>query len=338
MISFEYMPAFWLLPLPFLIYRFAPGFLSKQTAVRVPFFHAMVYSLGLTPKSGARELKASRWQKISIGLGWIMLVLAAAKPIWLMEPQTFERAGRDLMIIVDLSGSMAIEDYMNGEGKPQSRLATAKRVLTEFSQARQGDRLGLILFGDSAFLQAPFTIDHIVWRELLNQTEVAMAGESTHLGDAIGLGIKTFVEEESDVSERVMIVLTDGNDTDSLVPPIDAAKVAAAHNIRIHTIAMGSPNSTGEEAMDIDVIEKVAQLTGGESFMASSTEKLTEVYGLLDEVEVKKFESFTYQQHESLHFVPILVMFLFHLSFMTVASYKHHLRGKSLATYIRGTK
>lgn len=135
-------------------------------------------------------------------------------------------------------------------------------MLTEFVQSRKGDRLGLVLFGDAAFVQTPFTADQKVWLELLNQTDVAMAGQSTHLGDAIGLAIKVF--EQSDKSrgaleqdqnrEKVAIVLTDGNDTGSFVEPIDAAKVAKAKGVRVHVIAMGDPETIGETALDMDTI------------------------------------------------------------------------------------
>ncbi len=330
MISFEYIAAFVLLPLPVLVYRYAPGYLSKQTAIRVPFFNALMESLDITPKSGARELQVKGVQRYSIMIAWVLLVCAAAKPMWVMEPQTIERSGRDLMLLVDLSGSMSVEDFSDAQGQPQSRLKAVKQVLTDFSMHRSGDRLGLILFGDAAFVQAPFTLDHSAWLNLLDQTEVAMAGESTHLGDAIGLGIKTFLEEDNNQSERVMIVLTDGNDTDSLVPPVDAAKVAAAYGIRIHVIAMGSPSTRGEEAVDMGIIEDIAARTKGRAFLAMSPESLTNIYQEIDQLEPKLFESFTYQQTQSLHHIPIIMMFLFHLCFMTLASVQY-LRKKPMS-------
>nr|WP_301334005.1 VWA domain-containing protein [Vibrio agarivorans] len=311
--------------MPFFVYRFTPSYLSKQQAIKVPFFHLLVNKLGITPKQGAQKARANRPQKAIILFGWVMLIAAAAKPVWMLEPQTYERSGRDLMLIVDLSGSMATEDFTDELGQPQSRLNSAKQVLKSFSENREGDRLGLILFGDSAFLQSPFTLDHIAWLELLNQTEVAMAGESTSLGDAIGLGIKTFLDnDESHGQEKVMIVLTDGNDTDSLVPPIDAAKVAVAKGIRIHMVAIGSLASTGEEAIDMDVINQTASLTGGKAFFAMSSESLSDIYDVLEELEPKLFESFTYQQTVSLHYLPVALIFIIHLCFALIMSVKRH--------------
>ncbi|WP_117235062.1 VWA domain-containing protein [Vibrio maerlii] len=326
MISFEVLEALWLLPLPLFVYKLAPSYLSRQQAIKVPFFNVLVNELGIKPQPGAQTARVIRPQKAIIAFGWLMLVLAAAKPVWMLDPQTYERSGRDLMLVVDLSGSMVTQDFTDEFGQPQTRLDSAKQVLKSFSQRREGDRLGLILFGDSAFLQSPFTLDHAAWLELLHQTEVAMAGESTSLGDAIGLGIKTFLEESGDSSnqEKVMIVLTDGNDTDSLVPPIDAAKVAAAKGIRVHMVAMGSLASSGDEAIDMDVINQAAALTGGEAFLAMSAESLNDIYVVLDELEPKLFESFTYQQSVSLHYIPVIAIFLLHLCFVIVMSIRRN--------------
>lgn len=347
MIEFEYLWVFALLPLPILIYCFVPSHQTPQIALKVPFFDAFASSLGLNAEKGSNQIKAGIWQRSSLILGWFLVVMAAAKPVWLGPEETRELAGRDVMIVLDLSGSMATDDFSNRVGNQVTRLAASKEVLDTFSQKRSSDRLGLIVFGDSAFLQSPFTADHSAWLALLNETEPAVAGQSTHLGDAIGLGIKTFLSENQKdkqeqpsglnsgqsnpiVQERqtdehlkrehLMIVLTDGNDTDSLVPPIDAAKVAAAHNIKIHLVAMGSPNTSGEQAIDMDVIDTVAKLTGARSFLAMSPSELSNVYDTINELEPSVFESYRYQPKQSLHYVPLLVAFIYHLLFMVVRS------------------
>ncbi|PMG34417.1 aerotolerance regulator BatA [Vibrio splendidus] len=333
MIEFEYLWVFLLLPLPILVYLFAPSHQVPQVALKVPFFDALISSLGLNADKGSNQLKAGIWQRSSVLLGWLLVVSAAAKPVWLGPEETRDLAGRDVMIVLDLSGSMATDDFSNRAGEQVTRLAASKTVLNTFSQKREGDRLGLIVFGDSAFLQSPFTVDHSAWLALLDETEPAMAGQSTHLGDAIGLGIKTFLSEKRPEDSRqqpdldnverfnrnhLMIVLTDGNDTDSLVPPIDAAKVAAAHGIKIHLVAMGSPNTSGEQAIDIDVIDTVAKLTGGRSFLAMSPTELDKVYDTINELEPSVFESYRYQPKQSLHYVPLLIAFVYHLLFMIV--------------------
>ncbi|MCK6263474.1 VWA domain-containing protein [Vibrio sp. ZSDE26] len=330
MIEFEYSWLFLLLPMPILIYYFAPRYQTREHAIKVPFFNQLVSSLNLNATRGAGDLKATTWQRFSLVSGWVLIIVAAAKPMWLGAEETRHLSGRDLMMLVDLSGSMATRDFTNIKGEQTTRLAASKEVLNAFSQQREGDRLGLIVFGEAAYVQSPFTLDHNAWLTLLNETEPSMAGPSTHLGDAIGLGIKTFLSEvsiQADLEgqqaavkvrqqQRVMIVLTDGNDTDSLVPPIDAAKVAAEYNIRIHVVTMGNPNTAGEQAIDMGVIEKIASMTGGESFLAMSPTDLSEIYQAIHEIEPQVFESFTYRPKTSYHHLPVIIALLHQLVFM----------------------
>jgi len=243
-----------------------------------------------------------------------------AKPMWLGEPQVRAQFGRDLMVVVDLSGSMDSRDFSVAGADSISRLTAVKQVLAEFSQQREGDRLGLILFGDSAYLQAPFTADHQAWLGLLNEAEVAMAGQSTHLGDALGLAIKVLTDEAASKptnnapelknvpeKQKVVLVLTDGNDTDSLVPPLEAAKIAASQDIKVHMIAIGDPRTFGEQALDMSVIEGVADITGGQAFQALSSVELTRVYDEIAKLEPSQFASFSYQPKVSVHYAPIAI-------------------------------
>ncbi|MGF1793016.1 VWA domain-containing protein [Photobacterium profundum] len=328
----------WLLtlPLPYLVYKFMPAYRTRRAAVKVPFFDVLNTLIPDAPSEGAVKLRPSWWQRIALLTTWLMLVFAMTQPMWLGKSQTRTLIGRDVMIVVDLSGSMAEKDFLTPYGEKHTRLDAVKQVLAQFSQHRDGDRLGLILFGDAAYLQAPFTADHEAWLALLDETQVGMAGQSTHLGDAIGLAIKVFNDQADaakqaatqqgsavvtrPVKEKVVIVLTDGNDTDSLVPPIDAAKVAASRDIRIHMIAMGDPRTVGEQALDMEVIEQVASLTGGQSFQALSPVELTRVYKKIGELEPQQYDSTTYRPKTSMHFMPImlaLVIYLFAFSLTT---------------------
>ncbi len=317
-----------LLPLPVLVFYLAPSYSTKQQAVRVPFFDLLVRLLDQQPKEGAATLQRSAWQKIVLILSWVLLVIAMTKPVVMGIPQTREQIGRDVMVVVDLSGSMAEQDFTNKAGQRVSRLEAAKQVLEDFASNRQGDRLGLILFGDAAFVQTPFTADHSVWLSLLNQTQVGMAGPSTHLGDAIGLAIKTFAQEEElspqrDLDpnrERVAIVLTDGNDTDSLVPPIDAAKVAKAKGVRIHMIAMGDPRTVGEQALDMDIIENVASTSGGEAFEALDQSSLDRAYQTIGELEPQRYESSTYRPKMSVHHYLVMIVLILNLIALGIVS------------------
>ena len=324
--GFEFAHPAWLLilPLPYFIYRFIPAYQTRQTAVKVPFFSILIEALGEKPTKGAMMLSRAWWQHIAVIIGWILVVLAMAKPIILGEPQTRELMGRDIMVVVDLSGSMAEEDFTNDTGENISRLAAAKLVLNDFVETRKGDRLGLILFGDAAFVQTPFTPDHQAWVELLSQTEVAMAGQSTHLGDAIGLAIKVFSQEEENQTdttkkEKVAIVLTDGNDTGSYVPPIDAAKVAKAKEVRIHMIAMGDPGTIGEKAIDMEVIRQVAEASGGKSFQALNRQELQQAYEEISKLEPTLFKSTSYRPKKSVHHYLLMIALLIYIGALSAA-------------------
>ena len=178
---------------------------------------------------------------------------------------------------------------------------------------REHDRLGLIVFGDSPYLQAPFTQDHDAWITLLNETEIAMAGQSTMFGDAIGLAIKLFEFSESD--NRVLIVLTDGNDTGSKVPPIEAAKVAAHKGLTIYTIAVGNPETTGEEALDLEVMEAIAEITGGGFYQALDRTQLQTAYEEIARLEPEEFETLSYRPRHSLHHYPLAIVMTGYLLF-----------------------
>jgi Ca-activated chloride channel family protein len=207
------------------------------------------------------------------------------------------------MIAVDLSGSMQATDFTLPDGSNANRLEAVKYVLGRLAAQRPSDRLGLIVFGNAPYLQSPFTDDHQVWTQLLGETEIGMAGQSTAFGDAIGLAIKLFRDSDSD--NRVLIILTDGNDTGSMVPPVDAARVAASHAIRIYTIAMGDPATVGEEALDIATLQRVSELTGGRYFQALDQQALTRAYEAIGELEPELYETTSFRPRLSLHWVPV---------------------------------
>ncbi|WP_139685197.1 vWA domain-containing protein [Vibrio tasmaniensis] len=296
---------FFLLPLPLFVMRRAPPFQTKNTAIKVPFFTSVLCILAVSPNEGANELKPTRWQIRLLLLNWLMLITALAQPVLLGAVQSQQLFARDIMVVTDLSGSMAKTDFTDKNGTNISRLDAAKNVLAEFASQRQGDRLGLILFGDSAFIQTPFTTDQKVWLELLNQTDVGMAGQSTHLGDAIGLTLKAFKESNhkstAEPKDKVAIILTDGNDTGSHVPPIEAAKMAKQRGITLHVIAMGDPATAGEDAMDMTVIERIAEESGGQAFQALDSEELSQAYQTINELELTEFESQQFQPKQSIH-------------------------------------
>jgi Ca-activated chloride channel family protein len=301
----------WLLLLPTpLLLRLLPAFRHSRDSVKVPFFNKLLELSEETPRTGAVVLNRSRVQRILVVFTWVCLVLAATKPEWVGNPIEQSKSARDLMIAVDLSGSMQATDFSRQDGAKINRLEAVKLVLAELAEQRRMDRLGLIVFGSAPYLQAPFTEDHDTWRNLLRETEIGMAGQSTVFGDAIGLAIHLF--QETKTENRVLIILTDGNDTGSKVPPVEAAKVAQAKDIRIYTIAIGDPTSIGEEALDEETLARVAELTGGAYFQAMDREQLASAYATIAELEPELYGSTSFRPRHSIHHIPIALVMLYY--------------------------
>jgi len=249
----------------------------------VPLFMQRLSRLaGLQPGVGVAVAKRPLSQWLVLSLTWLFVVTAIARPQWLEDPIIKELPMRDLLVAVDLSGSMEAQDFTDADGNTVDRLTAVKQVLDTFFARREGDRVGLILFGSAAFVQVPFTDDLDVVRELLDEAQIRMLGPRTMLGDAMGLAINLF--ERSEVDERVMIVLTDGNDTGSLVPPERAAEIARDEGVVVYTIAIGDPTAVGEQALDEKTLENIAATTGGGYFHANDRQELEAIYAHLDEI------------------------------------------------------
>ena len=308
-----------LLALP-LVMRFVPAYRESRDSVRVPFFDKLVELSEQRPDTGAMILRRDRAQRFLVGFTWLCLVVAAAKPQWIGPPIEQQKSGRDLMIAVDLSGSMDTRDFTLASGETVDRLEAVKRGLENLANRRSTDRLGLIVFGSAAYLQSPFTDDHKVWAQLVAETEIGMAGQSTVFGDAIGLAIKLFKESDSD--NRVLIMLTDGNDTGSTVPPVDAAKVAATYAIRIYTIAIGDPATIGEEALDIDTIERVSEVTDGQDFQVLDREELRKAYQAIAELEPELYETISFRPRQSLHWAPVGLALTLYLLYHSLGAWR----------------
>jgi len=210
---------------------------------------------------------------------------------------------RDLLLAVDLSGSMEARDFTAATGEQVDRLTAVKQVLDGFLSRREGDRVGLIFFGTAAFVQSPFTEDLEVCRLLLGEARVRMAGPRTVVGDAIGLAISVF--EESELEERVLILLTDGNDTGSRIPPDKAAEIARDRGITIHTVAVGDPAAVGEEQLDVEALQAVAGTTGGVYAFAGDRSELEFVYQRLDELDTRDVETQSHRPRSELYAWPL---------------------------------
>lgn len=311
MIEFAYPWFFTLVVLPVFVTWLAPVYKERKASVQIPYFARLVDVTGEKPQRGAVVLNRRNIQRVIVGLAWLCLVTAMAKPEIIGEPVSQQKSARDLMVAVDLSGSMSVEDFTTANGQTVNRLVAVKQVLADFAKGRQHDRLGLILFGDAPYLQAPFTDATDTWLTLLNEAQVGMAGQSTAFGDAIGLAISVF--ENSQTLNRVLIVLTDGNDTGSKVPPVEAAKIAATYDIKIYTIAIGDPEAVGEEKVDLAVLEQIATRTGGRYYQALNRDELQDVYQQINTLEPQLFESKSYRPRTSGHHYPIALFFCFYL-------------------------
>jgi len=291
------------LPLPLLARRLLPAAEpASGDALRLPFFAA------LRAGSGGRR-SGVHW--LLPALCWVLLVLAAARPEWVGEPVQLPLAGRDLMLAVDISGSMEQEDYRLN-GRPVSRLEVVKAVAGRFIERRVGDRIGLILFGSRAYLQTPITYDRATVAALLSQSVIGLAGRETAIGDAIGLAIKRLREQPE--ANRVLILLTDGRNTAGNIAPLDAAGLAADEGVRIYTIGIGAgevgSNSPFGMLMrrgsDLDprTLRELADFTGGRYFQATATADLERIYQELDRLEPNLRESRSFRPRLSLYYWP----------------------------------
>ena len=253
---------------------------------------------------------------------WLAIIIAGSQPKWVGDAITLPSSGRDLLLAVDISGSMGTED-MSLSGQMVTRLAAVKAVVGEFVERRRGDRLGLILFGSQAYLQAPLTFDRNTINTLLTETPLGIAGCKTAIGDAIGLSVKLLLDRPA--ANRVLILLTDGVNNVGEVSPIQAAKLAAQEGITIYTIGFGADqmevsgllfNRTVNPSAELDTetLTEIADLTGGLYQRARSTQELASIYLALDELEPIEVDQETYRPEKSLFFWPLgsaLVLSLF---------------------------
>ena len=240
-----------------------------------------------------------RWLQIVVAvLVWSLLVTGLAKPEWVGEPIVRTEAARDIMLALDLSGSMDYHDFPGEDGNDVSRFTAVQRVVDRFVAERENDRIGLIVFGTKAYLQLPFTRDLETAGALVGLMEVGMAGPKTALGDSIGLAIRSF--ETSEVDDRLLIVLTDGNDTASKMTPINAADIAKLNGVEIFTIGIGDTEATGEDRVDFGVLADIARRTGGEFFNAEDETALQQVYRRIDESAVADVRTQSWRPRTSL--------------------------------------
>ncbi|MEO9528982.1 VWA domain-containing protein [Roseibium sp.] len=302
MIEFATPLAFLLAPLPLVIRYVLPAHQETVSALRFPFFRRLAHAADVAPRAGAVVFRRTMLQNGAAILIWGLLVSALAGPERVGEPIVQEKAARDVMLAIDISGSMDQRDFRSAQGEPTQRLDAVKRVVGDFVSVRDGDRIALIVFGTKAFVQAPFTEDLGSVRALLEQTEVGMTGPHTALGDAIGLAIKTF--QSSTIEDRLLIVLSDGADTGSRMTPINAAAIAAGESIEIIAIGVGDPDGSGEQRLDERSLNDIASTAGGAYYFAGDETALSDIYTRIDAQKPRVVETTRYRPRESLAHIP----------------------------------
>jgi len=286
------------LPLPLFAWWLLPPQRERVSALRIPFFDQIVAAAGSEARAGAVVMRRRWLQMVMAAIVWSLLVVGLAKPEWVGEPIVRTEAARDIMLAVDLSGSMDYRDFPGEDGEPVTRFDAVQRVVDRFVAARESDRIGLIVFGTKAYVQLPFTRDLDTARALVELMDVGMAGPQTALGDSIGLAIRSF--ESSEVDDRLLILLTDGNDTASTMTPINAADIAKLNGVVIYTIGIGNVQATGEDRVDFDVLDAIASRTGGDFFKAEDEAALDAVYRRIDATAAAEVRTQSWRPRESL--------------------------------------
>jgi Ca-activated chloride channel homolog len=300
------------LPLPLLLRRFLPEAASLQEAgLRVPGFARF----GMLSGRAARE-QLLNWRAWIAAIAWLLLVIAAARPEFIGDELDVPVSGRNLMLAVDLSGSMDQKDFVLGDTRVD-RLTATKAVASDFISRREGDRIGLILFGERAYLQVPLTLDRETVKTLLLEAFIGLAGEKTAIGDAITLAVKRIHDQSQDAGEQVLVLLTDGANTAGEVDPLKAAELAAQIGLKVYTIGIGAEQLEVSSLLggrrqinpsaDLDeaTLTKIAAQTNGRYFRAVDTAGLQEIYRLLDDLEPVEEPEAGFRPVQSLFHVPL---------------------------------
>jgi len=295
-------------PLPVLVRWLARPAHVRRQALTAPFLGDFAPAAGEAARAAARRLPL--WLAI---LAWTGLVLAAARPQWVGEPVSVPVSGRDLMLAVDLSGSMEVEDFRL-RGEVVDRLTATKAVAGEFIERREGDRVGLILFGRRAYLHAPLTFDRATVGQLLDESVIGLAGQETAIGDAIGLAVKHLRDNE--VENRVLVLVTDGANTAGSIEPVRAAELAGTAGLKIYTVGIGAEalrvrtlfgtrRVNPSRDLDEDTLIAIAGATGGRYFRARDTAELERIYGVLDRLEPVAQDPLPFRPVQSLFMWPL---------------------------------
>ena len=318
---FAYPQMFWLLLLPFLFRAVLPAVKGLHgDALRVPFIGDLVKinlkSGGLWGRSTENPDRISL-PLILLYLVWALLVAAAARPQWVGEPVRIKNYGRDILMVMDISNSMQEPDFAL-RGRRIDRLTAVKLVASDFIRKRTDDRIGLVLFGTRAYLQAPITYDKKSVEEILKTMDAGMAGDSTAIGDALGLALKT-LKDSPNKDKKVIILLTDGENNDGALTLPQAINLAREEGVKVYTIGVGSDMSQSffgfgmlgsRPGLDEASLRKIADETKGTYFRAKDTSSLVRIYDAIDKLEPGLNENQFVQETRELYYLPLLAALL----------------------------
>ena len=301
---------FVLLPLPLVVYLSMQRAGNRDPALHVPFFRTLT---GLDAGVGRHSSRNVLTVALAV-LTWFALVIAASRPQWVGDPVQLPTTGRDLMLVIDISGSMEAQDMSLG-GQNVNRLQITKNVVGDFVARRTGDRMGLILFAARAYTQAPLTFDRATVETLLYEAQIGIIEENaTAIGDGIGLAVKHLKERPN--PSRVIIMLTDGVNNAGEVAPLQAGQLAAQEGIRIYTIGIGADTGTSSSLfgprtinpsadLDEETLTRIAESTGGRYFRARDREELEDIYAALDQLEPVDQDAETFRPTIALFYIPL---------------------------------
>jgi Ca-activated chloride channel family protein len=296
-----YYWVFWFLPLPFIIYWLLPPLRLKSASLSIPNFEKVQEYTGEKPRNAAMVKRRNFFSFVSLTLIWLLLLIALSSPQLVAEPEMKVKTSRNFLILADISFSMAQNDWMIN-GQRVRRWDGVKSVMHDFISKREGDRMGLIFFGSSAYIQAPFTPDLLTVDAMLEEADVGMAGQMTNIGKAIVKGIEMF--DQDTVKTKVMLLLTDGVDAGTDILPLDAADLAKKDSILVYTIGIGDPES-GNSDLDENTLIEISEMTDAQYFRAIDAERLNEIYDELNLLEPIEYEEEKFKPKTLLFYYPL---------------------------------
>jgi Ca-activated chloride channel homolog len=306
----------WLLPLPLLVYFLLPPFRLKSASLLFPnFSKAQEYS-GEKARNSALIRKRNIFLWIGISLIWVCLIASLSSPQLVGKPEMKVKTSRNFLIVADISFSMAQKDW-EIDGEKVRRWDAVKSVIHDFIEQREGDRMGLIFFGSSAYIQAPFTPELTVVEQMLDEADVGMAGQMTNIGKAIVKGIEMF--EKDTIESKVMLLLTDGVDSGTDILPLDAADLASKDSILVYTVGIGDPSKPGAD-LDEGTLEEISSLTNAQYFRAIDTERMAQIYEELNLLEPIEYEAEEYVPRTLLYYYPLGAAIFLSLFLMLITS------------------